>query len=79
MPLHLRSSSDTTQLTPVYQGQPSDSKAPRRLSRWLRQAQDLARPQRSERNRERQLSPDYPQTRFRWPHHPQACYDALAR
>lgn len=59
------------------QGQSPNSKAPGFLGRGLWQAQDLARPERTERNQQRQLTSDDPQTCRRWPHHPQARYHAL--
>ena len=60
------------------QGQPSHTKAPRGRRGRLRKAQDLAGPQRDQRNRQRQLPPDHPQARPGWPHHPQARHHALA-
>lgn len=59
------------------QGEPNDAEAPGRRGCWLRQAQNLARPERSQRDLERQFPPNHPQTRQRWPYHPQARCDAL--
>lgn len=64
--------------TLLSQGESPHAEAPGRLRGGLRQAQDLARPERSGRNLERQLPPDRPQAHRRWPHHPQAGHHALA-
>ncbi|KAK0274910.1 60S ribosomal protein L19B [Friedmanniomyces endolithicus] len=61
------------------QGEPPHAEAPGGLGRRQRQAQDLAGPERNQRDQQRELPPDYPQAHCRWPHHPQARHDALAQ
>ncbi|KAK3116777.1 60S ribosomal protein L19B [Teratosphaeriaceae sp. CCFEE 6253] len=60
------------------QGQPPHAEAPGGFGGRQRQAQDLARPERGQRDLQRQLPPDDPQADRRRPHHPQACHHALA-
>jgi hypothetical protein len=60
------------------QGQPPHPEAPGECRRRLRQAQDLARPQRGQRDLQRQQPRHCSQAHLRWPHHPQAGHHALA-
>ena len=61
------------------QGQPPHPEAPGECRRRLRQAQDLARPQRGQRDLQRQLPRHCPQAHLRWPHHQEAGHHALPR